>query len=164
MLLNKKNSIKVKINKNINFFRYKPKRKKLFIHCRLAPSFKKFRPLACWFNPVNKLNQICCLGLENKIISLQQRLTEAKEDNKALKLKVIILKSFNLTYRIGWSIYLSFLQAIPISKRKISNFHSSKKNLIMKWNLIFKERAAFFVFLPTFNLTNFNDNFLNFLE
>ena len=29
-----------------------------------------------------------CTGLENKIISLQQRLTEAKEENKSLKHKV----------------------------------------------------------------------------
>ncbi|XP_023346173.1 unconventional myosin-Va, partial [Eurytemora carolleeae] len=46
--------------------------------------FKKLKIEARSVAKQKELNK----GLENKIISLQQRLTEAKEDNKALKLKV----------------------------------------------------------------------------
>ena len=50
-------------------------------------------------------NILFCLGLENKIISLQQRLTDANAENKALKQQVIyqlkIKYAFNIIYRVS---------------------------------------------------------------
>ena len=49
-------------------------------------------------------NILFCLGLENKIISLQQRLTDANAENKALKQQVIyqlkLKYAFNIIYRL----------------------------------------------------------------